>query len=113
MIALDHLDATIRVFKPDIDLEAIKAKTIPPRHQALPGAMIRGVLRVLRESKKPLTSMEITPRVMARRVMNANDKALVRTVSKRVIACVRNARNKGLLKSTKAPGQQLLWEIAR
>jgi hypothetical protein len=93
MIALDHLDSTIRVFKPDIDLETVKTKTVPSRHQALPGEMIRGVLTVLRESKKPLTSMEITLLVMARRVMNANDKALVRTVSKRVIACVRHARN--------------------
>lgn len=113
MVALDHLDATIRVFKPDIDLETVKPKTVPPRHQALPGEMIRGVLTVLRESKKPLTSMEITLRLMQRRVMNANDKGLVRTVSKRVIACVRNGRTKGLLKSIKTPGQQLLWEIVR
>src|SRR5437763_15251635 len=82
VIALDHLASTIRVFKPDIDLETVKAKSSPPRHQALPGEMIRGVLTVLRESRKPLTSMEITLRVMARRVMNANDKTLVRTVSK-------------------------------
>lgn len=56
---IDHLDASIRIFKPDIDLEAIKAKTVPPRHQALPGEMIRGVLTVLRESKEPLTSHEV------------------------------------------------------
>lgn len=113
MIELDHLDATIRVFKPDIDLETVKPKTVPPRHQARPGEMIRGVLTVLRESKKPLTSMDITLRLMERRIMNTADKMLVRTVSKRVIACVRHSRAKGLLKSTKMPTQQLLWEIAR
>src|SRR6185312_16395869 len=58
MVELDHLDAAIRIFKPDIDLETVKPKTVPPRHQALPGEMIRGVLTVLRESKKPLTSIE-------------------------------------------------------
>jgi len=113
MIELDHLDAAIRIFSPDIDLEAIKPKTVPPRHQALPGEMIRGVLTVLRESKGPLTSMEITLRLMKRRVMNTADKGLVRTVSKRVIACVRHSRAKGLLRSTKQMGQQLVWEIAR
>jgi hypothetical protein len=113
MVELDHLDAAIRIFKPDIDLETVKPKTVPPRHQALPGEMIRGVLTVLRESKKPLTSMEVTLRLMERRVMNAADKALVRTVSKRVIACLRHNRIKGLLHSTETPGQQLLWEIKR
>jgi hypothetical protein len=113
LIELDHLDASIRIFKPDIDLETVKAKTVPPRHQALPGEMIRGVLTVLRESKAPITSNEITLRLMKRRAMNAADKGLVRTVTKRVIACLRHNRAKGLLKSAKAPGQQLLWEIAR
>lgn len=32
MIELDHIDAAIRIFKPDIDLEKVKAKTVPPRH---------------------------------------------------------------------------------
>ena len=113
MIELDHLDATIRIFKPDIDLATVKPKTVPPRHQALPGEMIRGVLTVLRESKKPLTSMDITLRLMERRVLNTADKGLVRTVTKRVIACLRHNRHRGLLKSTKTDGQQLLWEIAR
>lgn len=114
VIELDHLDATIRIFHPDIDLEAIRPKTVPPRHQASPGEMIRGVLTVLRESKEPLTSGDITLRLMHRRGLNTADKGLVRTVSKRVIACVRNARNKGLLRSIKEAGQPLLsWEIVR
>ena len=74
--------------------------------------MIRGVLTVLRESKEPLTSAEITLRLMKRRAMNSADKGLVRTVSKRVVACVRHNRQKGVLESMKTPGQQLLWQIA-
>lgn len=112
MIELDHLDATIRIFKPDIDLEKVKAKTVPPRHQALPGEMIRGVLTVLREAKEPINSHEITVRLMKRRAMNTHDAGLVRTVSKRVIACLRHNRAKDLLKSTKNAGHGLVWEIA-
>jgi len=48
-----------------------------------------------------------------RRAMNTGDRMLVRTVSKRVVACARHNRMKGLLRSTKTPGQQLLWEIVR
>jgi hypothetical protein len=113
MIELDHLDATIRIFQPDIDLETIKPKTVPPRHQALPGEMIRGVLTVLRESRKPVTSMEVTLTLMAQRGLNSADKGLVRIISKRVVACLRHGRGKGILRSTETPGQQLLWEVAR
>lgn len=113
LIELDHIDAALRIFDPNIDLEKVKPKMVPPRHQALPGEMIRGVLTVLRESKEPITSMEITLRLMKRRSLSVADKGLVKTVSKRVIACLRHSRKKGLLQSTKTPGQQLLWEITR
>ena len=37
IIDLDNLDATIRLFVPDIDLEDIKPKPMPPRHAAYKG----------------------------------------------------------------------------
>jgi len=71
LIELDHLDATIRIFKPDIDSRP-GPKTVPPRHQALPGEMI-GALTVLRESKTPLSSAA-TLFASWRRVMNTADR---------------------------------------
>jgi len=50
-IELDHLDATIRIFRQHIELEQITPRTVPPRHHALPGEMIRGVQTILREKK--------------------------------------------------------------
>ena len=113
LIALDHLDAAIRIFDPDIDLEEIKPKPIPPRGQAGPGEMVRNILTVLRKATEPMTSQEITLALMTLRSMNIADKGLVRTVSKRVIACLRNHREKGTLRSHDTPGQALLWEIRR
>ena len=61
IIDLDNLDAAIRLFKPDIDLEEIKPKPLPPRHQAYQGEVTRIVLETLRQSQKPLTAQEIAP----------------------------------------------------
>lgn len=34
MIAVDHVDSTLRLFVPDTDLDEIKPKPLPPRHHA-------------------------------------------------------------------------------
>jgi len=113
LVALQNLDGTIRIFQPDIDLTEIKPRPIPIRAQAAPGEMIRAVLTVLRQAREPISSHETTLRVMALRTMNVSDAMLVRTVSKRVFACLRHNRHKGLLRSIETDGQALLWEVAR
>ncbi len=47
VIDLDNLDATLRLFKPDIDLEEIRPKPLPPRHHAFKGEVSRIVLDTL------------------------------------------------------------------
>ena len=47
---------------------------------------------------------------MAERGLNASDKRLVRLVGKRVGACLRHQRERGLVRSR--PGAYLVWEIA-
>ncbi len=42
IIDLDNLDATIRLFEPDIDLEEIRPKPFPPRHAAFRGEVVAG-----------------------------------------------------------------------
>ena len=37
LIDLDALDSTIRVFQPDIDLEEVRPKQLPPRHAGYRG----------------------------------------------------------------------------
>ena len=111
LIQLDNLDASLRIFQPDIKLEQMKPKPIPPRASAMPGEMTRAVITVLRRTSEPLTSIEIADRVMDLRCMNKNDQSLVRTIRKRVMQCVRNNRNKGILNSTYLAGRHILWEI--
>ena len=113
LIDPDSVDATIRLFKPDIDLEEIRPKPLPPRHAAYKGEVARIVLGTLREAKKPCLTQELTMHVMAERGMNTADKRLVKTVSKRVGACLRHHRARGVLRSSVGLGKRIAWEVVR
>jgi hypothetical protein len=111
VIALDNLDATIRLFDPEIDLDDIKPKPLPARNQAFRGELSRVVLSTLRKAGKPLPAQELALHVMAGRGLNAADRPLLRVMTKRVAACLRNYRGKGLVRSVDGPKRSILWEI--
>src|SRR5947209_6254789 len=98
IIDLDNVDATIRIFKPDADLEEIRPKPFPPRHAAFKGEIMRVLMSALRTSVKPLTGPEITMQVMAERGLNTAEPRLLKLVGKRVGACLRHHRSTGLLR---------------
>lgn len=112
IIDLDSVDATIRLFQPDIDLEDIRPKPLPPRHAAYKGEVARIVLGSLRVAHHPMTTDELTMHVMAERDLNTSDKRLLRIVSKRVQACLRHYRTKGAVQSARGPGSRILWRVA-
>ena len=107
---IGHIDATIRAFDPNADLEDIKPK-LPPRFQAFKGEVSRLVLDALRKSKKPLPVSDLTLVVAAGRGINPDDKPFMRILSRRVGACLRNLRKKNLVIMTRLPGSLGLWGI--
>lgn len=115
-IDLDSLDVAIRLFEPDADLPEVKPRPLPPRHAAYKGEVARVILGTLRDSKKPLSTFDLTMHVMADRGMNTVDKRLVKTVMKRVGSACRHYRNKGVIRSNRiedGPGRPAAWEIVR
>ena len=52
VIDLDHIDASIHIFDPSIELVEIKARPVPPKHHAFRGEVTRIVLTTLRNAKK-------------------------------------------------------------
>lgn len=111
MIDLDAVDQALRLFKPDIELEAIKPKPLPPRHAAYKGEVARIVLGTLRDAKRPCTTQELTMHVMAERGMNTADTGLVKTVGKRVGSCLRHHRTSGLIKSDQGIAGRIVWSV--
>ena len=112
VLAIDHIDAAIRLFDPNADLDTIAPK-MPPRHGAFRGEVSRIVLNTLRKAEKPLPVSEITLHVLTGRGLNADDKPFTRVLSRRVGACLRNLRRKGLIRLSRKVGQAGLWEIVR
>lgn len=111
MIAVDHVDSTLRLFVPDIDLDEIKPKPLPPRHHAFKGQVTRSILAMLRK-EGAMDAKSITLRLMAERELNLNDKVLVKAMQKRIGAALRNLRERTLAQSQQGPGGMLVWGIS-
>ena len=115
IIDLDNLDATLWLFEPDIDLEDIRPKPFP--HRAMRASQGRGVSWIvfasLRQATGPLMSHDSSRnRSWLSRGLNTSDKQLVQLVGKRVGACLRHQRAKGLVRSRPGPGQFMVWCLA-
>jgi len=108
---LDHIDAAIRIFNPEIDISSIRAKAVPPRHAAFKGEVTRIVFDSLREAKRPLTSRDIAVLLMRERGLSEDDRDLSVIMVKRVCACLRVQRQKGLVRTAPLNGNLQGWEI--
>jgi hypothetical protein len=113
ILALEHVDATIRLFDPEYAVENIRPKPVPAVYKAFPGDMIRMVLSMLREAKGPLSTKTIVLHVMAARGIDSSNKQDFNLFRGRVGAMLRHHRGKGLIRSlVGSDGQFMLWEIA-
>lgn len=111
ILDIDAVDSTIRLFAPDIDLEEIRPKPLPPRHAAFKGEIGRAIMEALRASAEGLTVRDLTARVMAARSLNAADKRLVKAMQKRTGAALRHMRRRGTVRSDARSGG-LVWRAA-
>lgn len=112
ILDIDAVDATIRLFQPDIDLDVVKVRPTPRRHEAHRGDTSRLILSLLREAGEPLSHREITQRVMTARGLNLADRALCQTMRDRVGASLRGMRERGALKSGEGSGPRVRWRLA-
>lgn len=111
MIDLDHIDASLRMFDPDIELDEIKPKPLPPRHRAFKGQVTRAILAMLRK-EGPMDAKAITLRLMAERELNLNDRDLQKAMHKRIGAALRNLRDRQLTTSEQGKGGLLVWGVS-
>jgi hypothetical protein len=112
VIDLDHIDASLRIFDPDIDLTDIRPKLIPAAHRAFRGEVTRIILDALRTAPGPLTTHDLAIEVLKQRGLNPDDPRLLRMMVRRVGASLNAQREKGLAKSRPGPAPWMLWEIA-
>ena len=112
VLDIDAVDATIRLFQPDIDLDVVKVRPTPRRHEAHRGDTSRLIASLLRETEGPLSHREIAQRVMQARGLNLADRALCQTMRDRVGASLRGMRKRGRLVSGEESGPGTRWGLA-
>lgn len=108
---LDHVDATIRLFSPDLPLDRIKAKQKPPKYAARRSELTDIVLRTLREADSPVLVRYLVDRVIHERGLPSEEKGLVRTMIGRVRVCLRWHKASGLVRSVRLEGSAQGWEM--
>ncbi len=113
IVDLDHVDGTIHIFDPDIHLEEIKPKLVLPKHHAFRGEVTRVVLSTLRQADRPVNSTEIALKVMEARNLPLDDLSFQKTMVKRVGACLRHFKQKGVVTSVDLPRRVVGWKLVR
>jgi hypothetical protein len=53
-VELDHIEASIRIFQPDIDLGALGSRPVPAINHAFKGETSRAVLETIRTAGRPV-----------------------------------------------------------
>lgn len=114
VVALEHLDETIRQFDPNHNVEGIRPKAFrPPRDWAQRGQMTRLVLSILRQAAEPMSSRDVALELLVSRALDKSDQRLLRIMGKRVGVALRHQRDAGVVRSQQGPGMFTLWEVAR
>jgi hypothetical protein len=109
-VELDHIEASIRIFQPDIDMETLGTRPVPAIHHAFKGETTRVVLETIRTAGRPVDTTTITEAVMKARGLDRQDAAMFRLMSKRVGACLRHwERERGAIRSQTGAGQVKFW----
>lgn len=111
--ALDHVDATIRVFMPDIDLDDLPQRAAPPALTGLRGEFQRFLLDALRKAEGPVTTHDLARLVMEERGMNVADRVTFKLISERTGHSLTKLRRQGRVASHRfSKGAMLEWHSA-
>ena len=111
VLDLDALDATLRLFRPDVEIGVVRIKPIPRRHAAVRYESSRLIYSLLREAKGSLTTRDLVRGIMEARGMNTADHAMVETMRLRLASTLRKLRHRGKLTAEKEAGRNMRWGL--
>jgi hypothetical protein len=113
MSQLDALDVSLRVFRPEIDMEALPGPKMPRLNVAFRGEVLRYCADLFRQAEGPLTTEEIAVSVMRARRLDVSNADLRRTMTHRIGSTLRDMRAKGYIRDVgKVEGSNMKrWEV--
>ena len=98
---LAHIDATIRLFSPETDPNAIPPRRVYRRSRYFSsGEVTKRCQDVLREASEPMTALAIAEALMATKGLSSDDGLLTRRVGDGVLAVMRKLAKRGKRKQT-------------
>ena len=90
---LTHLDATMRLFDPDIRPQEIRAKQQRVRGAWFrPGECLRLIYDELRDAAQPMTTRELAERIMRVKAMPATDERRRELIQKTILGSLNRAK---------------------
>ena len=114
VIALDHCEATLKLFDPTVQIADLGPRKVPQVLADIHGDTGRVILDTLREATTPLPTSKICEAIMKARGLDTDDKGLCRLMMKRTVANLKHwSRKRGLIRSMPGRGQEYVWEIVR
>lgn len=114
VIDLDHVEATLKQFDPDVNLGELGPRKVPQVLADIHGDTGRVILDTLRTATAPLSTAAVCEVVMKARGLDTDDKGLCRLMMKRTLANLKHwSKKRGLVRSLPGAGQQLAWELCK
>jgi hypothetical protein len=109
LAALNHVDATIRVFRPDISEDVLPERAPPPPSAAFRGEVQRFLLHTLRTAARPMTTGQLAAAIMANRGI-VGDRTLTKLIEKRTGCSLGKLRRNGFVAGRRySKGAELEW----
>jgi hypothetical protein len=112
---LAHLDATLRLFAPDLAPQSIKPRRRTGRNAWFrKGERSRLVFTLLRTADRPLATREITNRLAAAKGIDPSDAQALYAVHKTILGLLNGGKDKGFIQRIEGgPGEAVSWQIAQ
>ncbi len=107
-ISLTHLDATLRLFDPDLLLPDTDLQQRDRVSWFRPGECLRAIYDVLREAPQPLTTRNVAGRVIAAKGVTIADERTRALIQKTILASL--SRAKGTIERLEADGV-VSWRV--
>jgi hypothetical protein len=92
-VSLTHLDATMRLFDPNLLLVEIDLQQRERVSWFRPGECLRTIYDVMREAPQPLTTRDVARRVIAAKGITIADDRTQSLIQKTILASLSRAKN--------------------
>ena len=109
---IDHVDSTIRIFEPRIDVDSISPKPVPPPYGAFRGEVMRIILDTMySDPDRVFTTEDFTDALLDDRGLKDANAEIRRVMVKRTGACLRKMKDRGQVETVPAEGRYTGWKL--